>query len=430
MFCRFLRYPEKKAASPCDVIKRWGIGVIKDLALTTPQWGSTKEKKQERTVEIMRGNDIPDEKVEWIWHHRFQRNKINSIEGLPGDGKSFIAAAIAAAMSKGLAPYTCLKDEKKVKIERPVVCIYLSIEQDPATSKRRFKAADGDVNRFYAVRGIRNPDGSKSRITLEDIPLIEDAVKQARAQNKNVDIMVWLDPLQSFIPGKVDMHRANETREILDPLAVSAQACEYTVVVLRHVIKSSGSNRAALRGVGSVDIIASIRSMFLIGNAPDDPHNRAMIHAKTNDGPRTTSLRFDLVHGKNGADESVYCQWMGESKLTAADLAATESDGKKSKEAQVADWLEEFLENGPRCLEEIKKSCPLSGGDEKSTLRLLNRGAHKLTIEMEGPKNDPKKRMWKMPDAPKFGTYKPGSSTAHAAVVEEGNGESGMQKGH
>ncbi len=67
----------------------------------------------------VRRADVEPEEIRWLWYPRIARGKVTILEGDPGVGKSYVTAAIAAALSRGERLPTCESFEPcKVLIQR------------------------------------------------------------------------------------------------------------------------------------------------------------------------------------------------------------------------------------------------------------------------------------------------------------------------
>ena len=51
-------------------------------------------------------DDVEAEEVTWLWQPYIPCGKLTILEGDPGEGKTFLALAIAAAISRGRVPYS------------------------------------------------------------------------------------------------------------------------------------------------------------------------------------------------------------------------------------------------------------------------------------------------------------------------------------
>src|ERR1700678_1254587 len=51
-------------------------------------------------------SDLQTQPVQWLWQDRLASGTLAMISGVPGSGKTWVALAIAAALSRGQVPYT------------------------------------------------------------------------------------------------------------------------------------------------------------------------------------------------------------------------------------------------------------------------------------------------------------------------------------
>ena len=101
----------------------------------------------------------------------------------------------------------------------------------------RFDALGGDVARFFLLEGTVSDDGTQGRITLADVEQLEEAITDYKAK------LVIIDPLQPFLGGDVDAHRANQTRPIFDGLIRLAEKLGCAILITRHLSKRARRER-------------------------------------------------------------------------------------------------------------------------------------------------------------------------------------------
>ena len=116
---------------------------------------------------------------------------------------------------------------------------------------------------------------------------IEKAVRQNRVR------LVIIDPVQAFIGADVDMNRANEVCPVFRKLGMIAEKTGCAIVLIGHLNKSSGT-QSTYRGLGSIDIMAAVRSLIFIGKVRKDPTTRVLIHEKSSLAPPGETMAFKL----------------------------------------------------------------------------------------------------------------------------------------
>ena len=248
---------------------------------------------------VVRMSDVDPVEVEWVWHPYIPRGKLTLLEGDPGQDKSWITLAIATALSLGRG-----LPGQQVKSRPPGRVLIMTAEDGlDDTVRPRLDAMGADVSRVYACESVDSFDE-------EGLNLLE-----RRADDLRPDLIV-VDPLVAYIGSRVDIHRANETRAVLARLAAIADQTPSAILAVRHLNKSSGG-KAIYRGLGSIDFTATVRSVLLVGQDPEDTTNGgAVVHIKSNLAPKGQSLGYRLTP-KDGFT------WTGPSNLTADELLGT-----------------------------------------------------------------------------------------------------------
>ena len=184
-------------------------------------------------------------------------------------------------------------------------------------------AADADYKRITVI------DESTSELSFTDERL-EQAIIETKAK------LVILDPLQAYIGASVDMHRANEIRPIMKHLAEVAQRQQCAVVLIGHLNKAIGM-KSSYRGLGSIDIPASARSVLLVGRIKDNPTVRVMAQVKSSLAPEGEPIAFEL-------NKETGFRFIGKYNISIDDLL--NGTGSVSKVEQAEKFLMEFLSDG------------------------------------------------------------------------------------
>ncbi len=226
-------------------------------------------------LRLIKMSDVEPTKVEWLWYPYIPYGKVTIIQGDPGEGKTTLILNLAALLSKGEK-----LPESEEKSE-PINIIYQTAEDGLSdTVKPRLIAANADDDRITVI------DESKIELSLTDERL-EQAIIETKAK------LVILDPLQAYIGANVDMHRANEIRPVMKHLAEVAQRQQCAVVLIGHLNKAMGM-KSSYRGLGSIDIPASARSVLLVGRIKDNPTIRVMAQIKSSLAPEGEPIAFEL----------------------------------------------------------------------------------------------------------------------------------------
>lgn len=196
-------------------------------------------------LKLINMHEVQAEEINWLWYPYIPYGKITVIQRDPGDGKTTVVLAVAAAMTSGL-----LLPEAK-KIITPSNVIFQTAEDGLGdTVKPRLVQAGADCSRVLVI------DESEQELTLSD-ERIEQAITLTDAK------LFVLDPLQAYVGANVDMHRANEIRPVLKKLSMVAEKTGCAVVIVGHLNK--GMNKSQYRGLGSIDIQAAARSVLTVG---------------------------------------------------------------------------------------------------------------------------------------------------------------------
>ena len=297
--------------------KTEGLELLQKLVDEAEEWGVDKKDKPL----FVCLDSVEVQEVRFLWKPYIPLGKLTLLQGDPGSGKTFLAANIAAAVTTGKPlPYG---DMQQIKGN----IIYQTAEDGLGdTIKPRMIQAGADCSKVFII------DESGSSLTLMD-DRIEQAIKQIQPR------LLIIDPLQAYLGGKTDMHRANEVRPILAHIARLAETYDLAIVLVMHLNKG-GAGKSLYRGLGSIDIPAAARSVLLAGSDSNNPDTRAIVHIKSSLAPQGDSISYTL-DGKGFS-------WGGLSQLTADDLLSyktADNDGTAIDE--VKDFLMDILQDGP-----------------------------------------------------------------------------------
>ncbi len=278
-----------------------------------------------------------------MWRPYVACGKLTLLEGDPGQGKSWIAAALATAGSRGqglpgAGPFA------------PFQTLILTAEDGLGDTLRpRLDLLGADCN------AVLLHDQPLDLTEPQDFAELEQALAEHRPR------LVILDPIVAYLGARTDAYRANEVRAILAPLARLAERHGCAVVAVRHLTKSRGS-RSIYAGQGSIDFAAAARSVLLAGCGADGDAERALVHIKSNLAGVGPTLAYTI-------DEQGF-RWAGASALRASDLLAPETTGSDlSALDEARGFLRSLLGAGPVATNEVWAAARRAGIAEHTLRR-------------------------------------------------------------
>lgn len=275
-------------------------------------------EKQNVELKLIHMEDVVSKEVEWLWYPYIPYGKITIIEGDPGEGKTTLVLKLAAALSRGL-PLPC-DDDKEYE---PIHIIYQTAEDGiEDTIKPRLEKAGADCSMIRVI------DETDKELSMTDDRL-EQAIIETGAR------LIILDPIQAYIGATVDMHRANEIRPVLKHLGTIAEKHNCAIILIGHMNKASGS-KSTYRGLGSIDIQATARSVLLVARLRDKPNIRIMAHDKSSLAPAGDAIGFEMTE-----DNGMVC--IGPYDITIDELLSG-NEGRGKKKLDIAEnFIKEYF---------------------------------------------------------------------------------------
>lgn len=250
-------------------------------------------EEQKTELKLIRMSEIESQEIEWLWYPFIPYGKLTIIQGDPGDGKTTLVLNIAAKLSKGIGI------DEAMHLSEPINIIYQTAEDGLAdTVKPRLEAAGADCEKIAVI------DESEKSLSMVDERL-EEAIIKTNAR------LLILDPIQAYLGGGMDMNRANEARDMTKRLGLLAEKYKCAIVLIGHMNKAAG-NKAAYRGMGSIDFFAVARSVLLVGRVEGQANIRAVAQIKNNLASFGHPKAFELKGGG-------FC-WLGDYEISADEL--------------------------------------------------------------------------------------------------------------
>jgi AAA domain len=337
------------------------------------------EAKGKRVLQL---SQVQPESIQWLWPGRMAAGKLTLLDGDPGLGKSMMTLDLAARVTTGREfPDGAAGGE-------PAGVVLVGGEDGVSdTIIARLQAAGADLSRVHTFDGTSRDGVWRGLPTFpEDCGLLEEAVGEAKAR------LVIIDPLLAFISSNVWSVNDQMVRQALAPLARVAEKTRAAMILVRHLNKWGGGQRAIYRGSGSIGIIGSARTAFLVGRDPEEPDMRVLACTKNNLGAPPASLSFRIV----GVDQDrARVEWAGPVEVTAEELVQVPSHRRGELLPRAVLFLEKLLSKGPCSRESVLRKTRAYG----IANRTLKRARGQLSVvSQEVRENNQNVWYWSLPD--------------------------------
>ena len=319
--------------------------------------GADQHATNDSEAVVLRLSDVQPKQLRWLWHSRIPLGKVTVLDGDPDLGKSLISIDLAASLSTAKP----MPNSATVDFPEAAGAVFLSAEDDVEdTIQPRAALAGADLSRIVVLSAVRHEDGL-CMPTTADLIAITQAVKSVQAK------LVVIDPLMAYLPAEINSYRDQDVRRSLAPLAALAGQLEVSVLVIRHLNKTSSTN-PLYRGGGSIGIIGAARGGLMVTKDPDNESRSILSVTKHNLTKPTASLAYEIL---SNLAETPFINWLGPTQHTAASLLNDQADNQEERSAvrEAGEFLQEFLKAGPRKVTDIFKDARKAGIAEKTLRR-------------------------------------------------------------
>jgi hypothetical protein len=298
--------------------------------------------------------------IDWLWTSQLAFGKLTMLDGDSVEGKSLIALDLCARLSTGRA----MPDGSP----GPGVVPSLIVQAEDGAEDTvipRLKALGADMERIFIWRA---PLAAHLAICFpRHLPELNTVLTHTGAR------FAVLDPIMAFLDNTVLSNDDQSVRRALAPLGQLAAHHRCAVTMVRHLNKRCGT-RALYRGGGSIGLIASCRTAWLVGRDPHVRSRRILAQVKNNLAPLQPSLAYE-VRAEQDAPPTI--AWLGPSPWSADQILAAAAAGPPSPERERAcAFLAAMLKNGPLPTREVW----LAAQKERLSTRTLRRAKKDLNV--------------------------------------------------
>lgn len=334
-------------------------GEIETLARAVVLWRPASvgaDVRIRREPDLVCMADVEPQAVPWLWPGRIPLGRITLLVGRPGAGKSFLTCDLAARISTN-SHWPDPGFNKASLGDTLLICA----EDDPAdTIRPRLNAAGADCRRVHLLKAAKliEADGKETSVAfdLSNVELIRDALDRLPGCK-----LVIVDPIGSYLGGRVDAHRDNEVRSVLAPLAALASERNVAVLLVCHTRKALASF-ADDTALGSRAFVGLARSVLHLTADDNDRDRKLLLPGKCNLSASPPGLAFRIV------GEPARIEWEPEplegfhadDAMTPGEKEPSRGPAPTTRDA-ATDWLADLLKDGPVAVDEIKKQAKDAG---------------------------------------------------------------------
>jgi hypothetical protein len=348
-------------------------------------------KVQRQSLSLAEIDAVP---IEWLWNPYLALGTVALLSGEPGCGTTYLALAIAAAITKGKTPLIDSEGFKVSKfqgfndqavseadvpsseqrsptwnVERGTIlrratgdgrpgtafragdggratgdgppAIYLGTDSPARVIRPRFDHLGGDARRLHllpsATPASRSAAVNRQRTGGSAYAKAEGTLQtlleslEAALRATGAKLVI-VDSLQSFVG-------TGPGRLPLDELRRLAEEYNCCVLLVRHVNRAR-SGRVRVRTMSGLDLVGATSTELLAGISPYDPERRSLVPVRSNVGPLGPAWGYAIT--EDGAFEST-----GPSELDADGiLAPALRPEHRSAFEEAVSFLQEALAKG------------------------------------------------------------------------------------
>jgi len=313
--------------------------------------------------------DVQPVPITWLWPGWLPCGKLTLLAGAPGAGKTTLALAMAAIVSKGEAWPDGARSDSAGNV------LIWSSEDDPAdTLVPRLMAAGADLKRVHFIQAVADENGELQPFDpSRDMPLLAE-----RLQRLGGAELLVVDPIVSAVSG--DAHRVNDVRRNLQGLVDLASAYHCAVLGISHFAKGSKGSNPAERVIGSQAFVALAR-MVLVAGKDEAAERRILARAKSNvasdEGGMTYSIEQASIDSDLSASRVIWGDVIeGNAREILGDIEQAD-DEERTERGEAADFLRSLLEGGPVSVKAIKTDATGAG----YAWRTIERAKRELGVE-------------------------------------------------
>ena len=339
-----------------DVMEHLGatqaLADLLELADKAPGWGPPPPEKSPFLSSFHTLSDFVEEEPSWLVEGWIPEGQITLLAADGGTGKTTLWCNLVAALSSGRP---CLLDSPDVKREPLKVAFFSTEDSVKKKLKRQLRQAGANEGNI-----LTTDFSSGGGDALRELKLGSDRLREVIANFRPA--LCVFDPIQGFLPSRVNMGSRNEMRDCMAPLIALGEEFGTAFFIVCHTNKRMGaSDRSRL--ADSADLWDVARSVLMMGYT-GEPGQRYLSHEKNNYADRQETLL--LSFGKDGQLVKEGTTWKRDREFMQE--AVTQRSAPQREECK-AFLLEKLGERGNSMASKELENLAKAAGYSRATIR-------------------------------------------------------------
>lgn len=322
------------------------------LADKAPGWEPSPPEKSPFLSSFHTLSDFTEEEPSWLVEGWIPEGQITLLAADGGTGKTTLWCNLVAALSSGRP---CLLDSPDVKREPLKVAFFSTEDSVKKKLKRQLRQAGANEGNI-----LTTDFSSGGGDALRELKLGSDRLREVIANFRPA--LCVFDPIQGFLPSRVNMGSRNEMRDCMAPLIALGEEFGTAFFIVCHTNKRMGaSDRSRL--ADSADLWDVARSVLMMGYT-GEPGQRYLSHEKNNYADRQETLL--LSFGKDGQLVKEGTTWKRDREFMQE--AVTQRSAPQREECK-AFLLEKLGERGNSMASKELENLAKAAGYSRATIR-------------------------------------------------------------
>lgn len=339
-----------------DVMEHLGatqaLADLLELADKAPGWEPPPPEKSPFLSSFHTLSDFTEEEPSWLVEGWIPEGQITLLAADGGTGKTTLWCNLVAALSSGRP---CLLDSPDVKREPLKVAFFSTEDSVKKKLKRQLRQAGANEGNI-----LTTDFSSGGGDALRELKLGSDRLREVIASFRPA--LCVFDPIQGFLPSRVNMGSRNEMRDCMAPLIALGEEFGTAFFIVCHTNKRMGaSDRSRL--ADSADLWDVARSVLMMGYT-GEPGQRYLSHEKNNYADRQETLLLSFGEGGQLVKEGT--TWKRDREFMQE--AVTQRSAPQREECK-AFLLEKLGEHGNSMASKELENLAKAAGYSRATIR-------------------------------------------------------------